>query len=176
MANIIPSRRNRGDGGSLMPRRAGPLGQLRDEFDSLFDRFFGQWPATFGGDWEPQRFWNMDVADRDNEYLVTADMPGFSADDIDLHLNNNVLTIEAEEKHEKKEEGGYERSFRSFRRSFTLPAGVDPNKIEASYRNGVLELHLPKSEQARGRRIPVQGAKAPPATAENQPARSAKKS
>ena len=75
---------------------------------------------------------------------------------VDVELSNNVLTIQAE----KQQKNGEERRSTSFRRTVTLPTGTNPDKVTASYRHGVLELHIPKTEASRGKRIPVQGQRA----------------
>jgi len=128
------------------------LEQFRREFDVLFDRFFSDWPAPFEPEAAGVRMWDFDVSDSDNEVIVKAELPGFDDKDLDVQVNDNLLTIKAE----KQRKGDGEREYRSFRRTITLPAGTNPDKAQASYHNGVLELHLPKTEQAKGKRIPVE--------------------
>jgi HSP20 family protein len=130
-----------------------PLERLRSDFDTLFDRFFGRLPMPLEEEVGEMRVWDFDVSENDKEVTVRAEMPGFEEKEINVELHNDVLTIKAEK--EEKEEGG--RSFRSFFRTVTLPAGVDAEKAQASYRNGVLELHIPRSEEVKPRRIQVQG-------------------
>ena len=88
--------------------------------------------------------------------LGGAELPGFEEKDLDVQLQDNLLTIRAE----KQQENGEERHSSSYRRAVMLPSGTDPDKVTAMYSNGVLELHVPKAEQAQGRRIPVQGPQA----------------
>jgi HSP20 family protein len=125
--------------------------RLRQEFDDLFDRVFRGAFAPMGREFEQERWWDFDVQENDKEIVVRAEMPGFDEKDLDVQLNNDVLSIRAEKRQE--EEGG--RRFSSFSRAVTLPPGVEAEKARASYRNGVLELHFPRPEPARGSRIPI---------------------
>jgi HSP20 family protein len=107
----------------------------------------------------------VDVSESENEYEVTAELPGIDEKDVELTLADNVLTIRGEkkvEREEKDKDKNYymsERSFGSFRRAVPLPAEVDEDRVEANFKNGVLTVHLPKSPQAqaRTRRIEVKG-------------------
>jgi HSP20 family protein len=145
---------------ALIPRRekervAYPL-TLRDEFKALYDRFFNGWPMLFEPRLEPERFWELEVKDAEKEVIVRADIPGFEAADLDLELRNNWLFITAEKKHEKKEkEKVREYAERRYERFVELPAAVEVTKAEATYRNGVLAVHLPKTEAAKALHIPV---------------------
>ncbi len=91
--------------------------------------------------------------------VVRAEVPGFEPGEVDVQVSGNLLTVKAEKKEEKKGKDGdgryEERRYRTFHQSVTLPPGTDPGKIEARYKNGLLEVHVPKSEQAKGKRIPV---------------------
>lgn len=172
MFNLIPWKKRNGNIRVRhdQPRRdAGdefyPLAQFREEFGSLMDRFFGDrfmsdWPGLSLWD-EPSRIgwsWDTDLEDRENEYVLHAELPGFEPEDFDVKLSGNVLTVHAAHKDEKKEKNGSSYRYGSFSRTFTLPQGVDEEKIEARYHSGVLELHVPKTEQARGRQIEVKTA------------------
>jgi HSP20 family protein len=138
---------------------ANPLRHFREEMDSLFNRFFGNWPPS----WEERGFlegmWGMDVEEADNEIIVRAEAPGFEPKDFEIHISGNTLTIQAEHKEEKeqKEEGfrGWERRYGRFRRSMPLSTAVDADKVEARYHSGVLEVHLPRTEPSPRRRIEV---------------------
>jgi HSP20 family protein len=144
----------RRDGGQL----AAPFGRLQDEMESLFDRFFGSdWPLEpfrMGYGWPA-----MDIAERENEVLVKADLPGMKADDIDISVHGNVLTISGEKKEstEDKRENYYhtERRYGSFRREINLSSAVDVDKIKAEYHDGILTVTLPKTEQAKPKKISV---------------------
>jgi HSP20 family protein len=136
-----------------------PLVRLRDDFQSLFDRLLGGWAGPI--DWMrgPERFWDLDVHDTDKEMVVRAEAPGFEPDDFTIDLCGHTLTIHAEHKQskEEKQEGIQvsERRWGRMDRSVTLPAPVDASKVDARYHNGVLEIHLPRTEEAQRRRIEV---------------------
>ncbi len=95
----------------------------------------------------------MDVYEEKDEWIVKAEIPGLSKDDIDITLDGNTLTIKGEKKKEEeiKEENYYrcERTFGAFSRSIELPAEVKTDKVNASFKNGVLEIRLPKTEEAK---------------------------
>jgi HSP20 family protein len=148
----LPERR--GQQGGAMTRRGEqkPLDLFRREMDSLFSRFFGnEWfaPSAQMG----QRFWDFDVRESDKEIVVRAELPGFDEKEVNVELVNDVLTIRAE----KQQKGEQEEEYRSYFRSVTLPPGTNPEQAQATYRNGVLELHLQRPEGSRGKRIPIQG-------------------
>ena len=95
----------------------------------------------------------MDIAEREKEYEITAELPGIDERNIDLKFSNGMLTIKGEKTEEKEEKKKdyylSERRFGSFQRSFQVPDGVDADKIEASFKNGVLTVILPKSAGAQ---------------------------
>jgi HSP20 family protein len=130
-----------------------PLVRLRAEMDSLFDRFFTGWP-TFA-DWGKtgDMTWGLDVEENERDIVVRAKVPGFEPKDFDIHVSGNMLTIKAEHKGDvSKTDEGYsfsERSFASYQRSAPLSTAVESDKIEAQYRDGTLELRLPRTEGAR---------------------------
>ncbi len=103
----------------------------------------------------------VDVVDKGNAYELTAEIPGLDAKNIELSISDDVLTIKGEKNEEKEEKTKdryvSERRYGSFRRSLQLPAGVDPSKIEASYKSGVLSVKLPKSDEAKKKQtvIPI---------------------
>ncbi len=134
---------------------------FRREIDSLFDRFFEGWPLeALKGDaqWIP----SIDLSETNKEYIVRAEIPGVDPKDFDISLSNNVLTIKGERKHEKetKEEDFHriERAYGSFVRTIQLPGEVDENKVKAKYKDGVLEIILPKSKEEAVKKIPVKSA------------------
>jgi HSP20 family protein len=124
-----------------------PFRLLRREMGTLLDRMFGVEPMP----------WGLEVEELEKEVVIRAEAPGFEAPDFDIHLMGEVLTIRAEHKAEKGKEGGPEdeRRCATVRRSVTLPPGIDVEKVAAAYRNGVLEVHLPRKPEALGRRIEV---------------------
>jgi HSP20 family protein len=102
----------------------------------------------------------LELVERDNELLLSVDLPGVRQEDVDVSVDeDNVLTIRGERRDEQSRRArGYEyteRSYGSFVRSVELPRGIDGSRIDAEYRDGVLQLHIPKSEQAMGRQIPI---------------------
>lgn len=120
--------------------------------DSLFDRFFGGgWLAPLAEDFGSARSWGFDVDEIDNEIVVRADLPGFEENGLDVRLDNDVLTIKAE----KEQEGDDRREYRSFFRRVMLPPGVEAEKVQASYRSGVLELHIPRPAGSQAKQIPI---------------------
>lgn len=129
------------------------------EPDYLLDTFFGPDLSPFSNE---NRFISpaIDVDETATEYMVSADLPGINKDDIAIDCSGNMLTISAERKYENKDEkktGRRERFYGSYQRSFTLPVGVDANKIDASYDNGVLTVHIPKGESVKTKRIAIGG-------------------
>lgn len=141
------------------PRRGS---MRRADWDEVFDRFFGDWPwAREGGQirgWSPA----VDMMDRPDEIVVRADLPGLEQKDLEVHVDQGVLTIRGErkEEQERKEDEYYccERWAGSFARHLTLPAGVDTERIRATFKNGILEVHLPKSKAAAGKKIEIKAA------------------
>jgi len=95
----------------------------------------------------------VDLAEKDGAYEITAELPGMEEKDIDVQFSDGMLTIKGEKREEKQEKKKdyhlSERHFGSFRRSFRVPEGVEPNKITAEFKNGVLSLTLPKSAQTK---------------------------
>jgi HSP20 family protein len=106
---------------------------------------------------------DADVIETENEIRVTLDMPGMKSDDIELDLENNVLTIRGEKLEERSEEDEHhtwhlsERRYGQFSRSFILPRDVEQEQIKARFENGVLTVNIPKSEKAKRRRIEIGG-------------------
>ena len=122
-------------------------------FNNLFD--------TPTGAAAPSRRWipAMDLAETQDAYVLRADLPGLAPEDVKIELENRVLTISGERKAEQRsEESGWvrvERSFGSFRRTLTVPAGVDASAITAAFDNGVLTVSVPKPEQAKPHRVEI---------------------
>jgi HSP20 family protein len=136
-----------------------PFERLRDEFAALYERFFGRWPMPFE---EPgEYFWATEVDDLEKEVLVRMEAPGFEADDFDVNISGNVLIVKAERKEEieekEKEKEYTEKRVRHFERRVTLPAPIVPENATARYHAGVLEIRLPKTEEAKPHRVAVKG-------------------
>jgi HSP20 family protein len=123
------------------------------EIDRVFDAFFGQ--TDQARRWVPP----MDLVEAEDHFVLKADLPGLGEGDVNIEVQDGTLTISGERKaeHEQREKGWYriERAFGSFSRSLTLPDGVDPDGIDASFSDGVLELRIPKPEERKPRRISI---------------------
>lgn len=123
---------------------------------ALFDDFFGRFPMKM-----EERMWtpNVNISETKDNIMVTAEIPGRSKEDIKVSLHENVLTISGEKKQEKEEkEPNYhriERSYGSFTRCFDLPTTVQFDKIKANYKDGILKITLPKSEEVKPKEIPI---------------------
>ena len=134
------------------------VSRLRREMDRLWDDFFG--PGRLGlrpleAEWAPA----MDVAETADKVVVKAEVPGMEPKDIDITLSGEILTIKGEKKSEREEKKEnyhlVERSYGSFSRSLKLPAAVDADKIEASYKQGVLTITCPKKEEVKPKAIEI---------------------
>jgi HSP20 family protein len=136
------------------------LNTIQNEMNRLFNTLFDQ-PAPAGRSGTPARRWvpAMDLVETADHYVLRADLPGLSDDDVNIQFEDNVLTISGERKtqHEQHEEGYYriERAFGSFARSLTLPDGVDPDAVRAHFDRGVLEIRIPKPEQKKPRHVQI---------------------
>ena len=132
--------------------------KMRREMDRLWDSFFEERPRRRP---EKEREWlpSLDVSETKSDIVVKAEVPGMDPKDIDISLSNGVLNIKGQKKQEREEkEENYhlvERSYGAFARSVQLPCEVKTDKINASYRNGVLKVILPKAEEAKTREIKI---------------------
>ena len=146
-----------------------PLAHFHEEFDRLFDSVFSGFPRfmPWRGEGENGGFVTpeIDVTETEKEYRVEAELPGLDQKEVSLSLSDGVLTLKGDKKEERKEgeEGkGYylsERRFGAFQRSLRLPSDIDEEKVTAEFKNGVLKVHLPKSEEAHksARKIEIKG-------------------
>jgi HSP20 family protein len=136
------------------------LNTIQNEMNRLFNTFFDQ-PAAAGRGGGPSRPWipAMDLVETADEYVLRADLPGLSDDDVNVQFEDNVLTISGDRnaQHEQHEEGYYriERAFGNFARSLTLPDGVNPDGVQAHFDRGVLEIRIPKPEQKKPRQVQI---------------------
>jgi HSP20 family protein len=145
-----------------------PLIHLRQQFDSMMNRLFDEsWFGTRGNDqwlapWDQTlNKWNWDLGweDKGDQYVFRAELPGFEPDDFDVKVTGNLMKVHAEHKSQQiggKNGSGYQ--YGSYSRTCTLPHGVDETRIDARYHSGVLEVHLPKTEDAASKRIEVKSA------------------
>ena len=134
---------------------------LRSEMDQLLNSFLGTMPAARANEalWYPR----VDLREHDQEFVLVAELPGLKQDDINISVENNLLTLQGKRLIEHHAENGQngsvhysERAFGTFCRRFTLGAAVDADKITATYKAGVLEVHIPKTAAAQPKRIAVQ--------------------
>jgi HSP20 family protein len=140
-----------------------PFQELQ-EFENRLAGFFGRSPVRTNGDkqeaisiadWAPL----VDISEDDKEFLVKAELPEVKKDDVRVSVENGVLNISGERKVEKEEKDKkyhrVERAYGRFERSFTLPDGADGTKITAEFKEGVLKVHLPKTETAKPKSVTV---------------------
>jgi HSP20 family protein len=133
------------------------LTSLQSEMNRLFSSFFDAPTQGNGGlrRWVPA----MDLVESDEHFVLRADLPGLSEEDVSIEFEDNVLTVSGERKdeHEDRKEGWYrvERAYGSFARSLTLPEGVDPETVQASFDKGVLEVRIPKPEERKPRKVAI---------------------
>lgn len=132
------------------------LRDIREQMDHILSAALGG-RREGGIEWSPA----VDITEKKDELVLTAELPGMSRDDIEIELENNVLTIRGEKKQEAEDKNRNfhrrERAYGSFRRMLAVPRDVDESAIKASFKKGVLSIELPKSEEARksARRIEV---------------------
>jgi HSP20 family protein len=123
------------------------------EVDRLFDAFFGE--REQGRRWVPP----VDLVEAEDHYVLKADLPGLSEEDVSIEVQDGTLRISGERKaeHESHERGWYrvERAFGRFSRSLTLPDGIDPDGVNAEFDRGVLSVRIPKPEQRKPRRVEI---------------------
>ena len=134
------------------------LNTLQSEMNRLFNTIFDTpVPNETAGvrRWIPA----MDLVETDNDFVLRADLPGVAEGDVNIELEDNVLTVSGERKseHEERKEGYYrvERASGSFSRALTLPEGVDPDRVTAKFEHGVLEVRIPKPEQRKPRKVAI---------------------
>ena len=135
------------------------LVNIREEMNRLFDDFFSGWSerrrGLLEGEWAP----TIDVAETENDVVVTAELPGIEQDKVDITITDDILTLKGEKQEEQeiKKENYHriERSYGSFQRSVSLPAGVQSDKAKASYKDGILKITVPKAEEAKPKQIKI---------------------
>ena len=131
---------------------------MRDDMDRLFDNFLRiDLPETSlsRSAWDPA----MDISEAEDDFIITAELPGLSKEDVKISYQDGILNIQGEKRQEKEEKRKnyhrVERTYGRFERSFRLPSRIVVEKIDAKFRDGVLTLRLPKSEEARPKQIPI---------------------
>lgn len=162
--SLLPARL----GARLLPRRAEEVaflpGDLRTEMNRLFDDFFRgsamEWPATWDTEFSAYTP-RVDMSESEKEVIVTAELPGLTEKDVEVTVTEDTLTISGEKKEEKEEKAkGYyrmERSYGSFRRCLPMPCEISQDKIDATFKDGILKVVLPKTPAAKknGKKIAV---------------------
>jgi len=134
--------------------------EMEDMSDRL-NRFFGTWTRPYEkealklAEWAPA----VDIQETEKEYLVKAELPEVNKEDVKVTVEEGVLTLQGERKQEKEEKGKrfhrIERSYGTFLRTFTVPVDADPTKVAADFKDGVLRVHLPKTEKPHPKAIEV---------------------
>ena len=135
-----------------------PFNDFRTLQARLFEPFFGSF--NFMNDELPSGTWApaVDVAEEQDKIVVKVEVPGMNEKDLKVSFEDGLLTVSGERQFERKDDRNYhriERTYGSFVRSFSLPRSVDANKIAASYVNGVLEIEIPKLEEAKPKQIQI---------------------
>jgi HSP20 family protein len=134
-----------------------PLTGIKTEMDRLFDRFLEpRWDEFFTtGEWAP----SLDLSETKDALVVKAEIPGMDSKDVQITLQEQLLTIKGEKKQEKEEKDAryhrVERSWGAFTRAIRLPVAVDGEKVSANFKNGLLTVTLPKTPAAKGATIPI---------------------
>ena len=134
------------------------MARATDDMTRLVDELFGGRMAreSVRGSWVPP----VDIRETADAIEIHAELPGFSAEDVDVTVENGVLTIRGERTLEESKEGEtwhrLERAYGVFERAFQVPRNVDPTQVKAQFSNGVLQLTLPKREESKPRSIKVQ--------------------
>ncbi len=131
---------------------------LRDEIDRLFDSFFGRTPAMV----EREMMWYpaINLEETEDKFIVKAELPGMSKEDIKVQVTEDGILISGERKFEKEEKGKtyhrVEMAYGKFQRAIAFPAPVEPDKAKASYKDGILVIEVPKSEKAKPKEIEIE--------------------
>jgi HSP20 family protein len=137
-----------------------PLARLERHIDDMFDRFWRDFPSfssmsTEGQTWAPA----VDVIDRNDEVVVRADLPGMEQKDVNVEIQDGMLSLRGERTEEREEKDGdyyaSERWAGSFYRNIALPPGVDTEHANATFKSGVLEVHLPKTGESKTKQIEI---------------------
>ena len=133
------------------------ISSLQTELNRVFDGFFGGRGNGSGRTrrWVPA----MDLAENEDKLVLRADLPGVAEDDVEIEISDGVLTVAGERKdqYEKKTEGYHrvERAYGKFSRSLTLPDGIDADKVQAEFDNGVLDVTIPKPEERKPHKVAI---------------------
>lgn len=132
------------------------LNRMRHEFDELLSKFFTEVPALWNAERGDGR-WAFEVEDQPDSYVIKAEAPGFEQNDFNINLRGNQLVMQAKRSEEKKDKGKESFASSEFYHAMTIPQFVDEEKISASYKQGLLQITLPKTADGKGRKISVKG-------------------
>ena len=138
-----------------------PFFREMEEMNDRFNRLLGTWTSPFETQMLTKAEWipAVDIQEKEKEYVVKAELPEIEKKDVKVTVEENLLTIQGERKKEKEEKGlkfhRVERNYGTFLRTFTLPEYVDPQKVTADFKEGLLLVHLPKTEKPRAKAIEV---------------------
>ena len=133
-----------------------------EDMNARLNRLFGE-PG--GGEASRRVLWTppVNVAETKEDLRLTAELPGMTIDDIEIEVENNVLSLRGQKREEEEKEDRkyhvWERSYGSFERSFTLPRTVKPEEISADFKDGILHVHMPKAAEAKSRKIAIKAEK-----------------
>lgn len=142
----------------LMPWKPfGELNPFRADLDRLWDRFFRERPSAgaFTEEWSP----SVDISETESNLIIKAELPGLEANDVNVSISGDLLTIKGEKKKEKEEKDEHhhymERYEGTFQRSFRLPVAINADKVDAEFGKGVLKITLPKIEEAKKKDVKI---------------------
>ena len=157
MWNLIPWKTSDVGGGlSTNDPFEREFSRIRNDFDTLFQRM---WGVDGGTDRLPARWdQSLDVDETDSHYIVRVAAPGFETDDIDVQVSGNQLLVKAERKQSEDGKNGSRQFYGKVQRMVTLPQGIDADQIEADFRNGLLEVKVPKGKESLTKKINVKSA------------------
>ncbi|SHH90462.1 Hsp20/alpha crystallin family protein [Virgibacillus chiguensis] len=142
-----------------------PLRKFKNELDGMFERFFDDPFFSNNSLWNRQQGGSLacNIREKKDKYIVEAEIPGIDPSEIEVEIEDNIVTIKGEKKQQIETEDNdtemrvVEHSYGSFQRSFTLPDNVNTDKINADHKNGMLYLHIPKTKESKKRRIKING-------------------
>jgi HSP20 family protein len=161
MWSLVPWKKNQsGQNGSLTTQPIErEFSRIREDFDNLFQRLWSNFPMVDRSFDLNMPYMGLDINENETHYIARIDAPGFEVNDFDVSVSGNQLIVKAERKESDDGKNGSSYRYGQFYRALPLPDGVEDEQIEASYRNGVLELKIPKGKEAQNvKKIAVKAA------------------
>jgi HSP20 family protein len=155
MANLIPGKKRQSTAGPSVEKDWQPLARLRNDLETLRDRYWGPWQRLSEDFLGIGRGLGIDVRDGQDEVVVRADAPGFEAEDFDVQIRGDKLVLVAQRAEESHQEETTAFCHGQLRRVVPLPSGIDPDNVQARYHSGVLEIRIRKGEDAKRKRIVI---------------------